>query len=44
MGITKDKGEKKHQRNSSETGLDEKMWMVQAGREENDGGRMKGEK
>lgn len=37
-------GEKKHQRNSRETGLDEEMWTVQAGRVESDGGRMKGEK
>lgn len=42
MGDTKDK--EKHQRNTGGTGRDEEMWMVQARREESDGGKMKGEK
>ncbi len=39
---TKDK--EKRQRNTGGTGRDEEMWMVQARREESDGGKMKGEK
>lgn len=42
MGDTKDK--EKHQRNTGGTGRDEETRMVQARREESDGGRMKGEK
>lgn len=42
MGDSKDK--EKRQRNTGGTGRDEETWMVQARREESDGGRMKGEK
>lgn len=44
MGITEDKGRKKKDQRNRETGPEEEMWTKQAGREQSDGGRMKGEK
>lgn len=37
-------GQGKTPKNTGGTGRDEEMWMVQARREESDGGKMKGEK